>query len=213
MLNQLVELCTSDTGLTWLLLASDAAIVVAYFAIPIVMAVVLRDRRDDIPYPWLWVLFVTFIVACGLTHLAHVWTAATGIAYLQWHVVIGIVTALASLGTAVAFAFILPQIKMLPSPRQQQAQLEQMVAERSREKDRLIREINHRIGNQIQVLSSIVSIETRRADGEEAHAILGRLRAQLDKMGEEHIRLSRHDYLLDGTTEGSAPDAGGAAPR
>src|SRR6187551_679556 len=72
MLAQLLEYCTSNTGLTWLILWSDLAIAVSYFAIPFVMLVVLRDRRSDIPYPWLWTLFVTFIVACGLTHVIHV---------------------------------------------------------------------------------------------------------------------------------------------
>ena len=78
------------------------------------------------------------------------------------HASIGIVTAIASVGFAIAFAMILPQIKMLPSPRQQRAQLEQAVRERTVEKDKLIREINHRIGNnELQILSSIVNVERR----------------------------------------------------
>ena len=71
MLERFVELCTSSTGLYWLVLGSDLSIAAAYFAIPITMAIVLRDRKEDIPYPWLWLLFVTFIVACGLTHIVH----------------------------------------------------------------------------------------------------------------------------------------------
>jgi len=131
MLNQIIELCTSSNGLFWLVLGSDLSIAVAYFAIPITMAIVLRDRKDDIPYPWLWTLFVTFIVACGLTHTAHVWSAATGFDYLEMHAAIGFFCAVASVGTAIAFAFILPQIKLLPSPRQQRAQLEKQVAHTS----------------------------------------------------------------------------------
>jgi len=66
---------------------------------------------------------------------------------------------------------------------------------RTREKDQLIREINHRIGNQLQILSSIVSIEMRRTPGPEARDILGRLRGELDKMGKQHRERSMHDYL------------------
>jgi hypothetical protein len=74
------------------------------------MAIVLRDRKDDIPYPWLWTLFVTFIVACGLTHTAHVWSAATGFDYFGDARCDWIFSAqIASVGTAIAFAFILPQ--------------------------------------------------------------------------------------------------------
>ncbi len=55
MLKQIVELCTSDTSLFWLIVGSDLAIALSYFAIPVTMAVVLRHRKDDIPYPWLWI--------------------------------------------------------------------------------------------------------------------------------------------------------------
>ena len=78
MLQGIVEFCASPIGIFWVVLGSDVAIATAYFAIPITMAIVLRHRYDDIPYPWLWLLFVTFIVACGLTHTSHVWAAAMG---------------------------------------------------------------------------------------------------------------------------------------
>ncbi len=195
MLAQLVEYCTSSTGLTWLILWSDLAIAVSYFAIPFVMLVVLRDRRNDIPYPWLWTLFVTFIVACGLTHIVHVMAALTGVPYLGIAAIIGAVTALASVATANAFAIILPQIKLLPSPEQQRVQLAKLVAERTEEKDVLIREINHRIGNQLQILSSLINIENRRAMTPEVHDVLGRIRTELANMGEQHRTLSGRDYL------------------
>jgi|KBSMisStaDraftv2_1062788.scaffolds.fasta_scaffold323183_2 hypothetical protein len=198
MLEKFVELCTSGGGLFWLTLGSDLSIALAYFAIPVTMAIVLRDRKDDIPYPWLWLLFVTFIIACGMTHIAHVWAALSGTSYLEVHAGVGFFCALVSVGTAVAFAFIIPQIKQLPSPKQQQIKLEFLVAQRTAEKDQLIREINHRVGNQLQIIRSMISVETRRADGDEALALLGRLSAELNKMADEHIRRSQADYLRYG---------------
>ena len=168
MLDPIIAFCTSTGGLLWLLITSDLAIALSYFAIPIVMAFVLRERYEDIPYRWLWTLFVAFIVACGLTHSVHVLSAFMGVDYLALQTVVEIVTALASVGTAIAFALVLPQIKMLPSPRQQREELQRLVAERSKEKDRLIREINHRIGNQIQVLKSMTSLESRKAREQES---------------------------------------------
>ncbi len=50
------QFCTSYGGLIWLALASDLSVALAYFALPVTMAVVLRQRKDDIPYPWLWTL-------------------------------------------------------------------------------------------------------------------------------------------------------------
>jgi signal transduction histidine kinase len=198
MLAPIIEFCTSTSSLFWLVLTSDLSIAVAYFAIPITMAVVLRDRKEDIPYPWLWTLFVTFIVACGLTHMVHVWSALSGTEYLWVQAAVGLFCAFTSVATAAAFAFILPQIKSMPSPAQQRAQLERLVSRRTSEKDQLIREINHRVGNQLQIVSSMLSVERRSAESEEAIDILDRLKAELEKMAHEHLERSKVDYLRYG---------------
>lgn len=197
MLEYVIALCTSGAGLYWLVVISDISIAAAYFAIPVTMALVLRHRKADIPYPWLWTLFVTFIVACGMTHLAHVWSAANGAADLRMLAAAEAFCAFASVGTAIAFAFVLPDIKMLPSPRQQRAQLENAVVQRTGEKDRLLREVHHRVGNQLQILSSLLSIETRRTESQETLDALARIRVELDKMAAEHGRRSAADYLGD----------------
>lgn len=195
MIQQILEFCSSDRTSYWLVVGSDVAIAVAYFAIPIAMAVVLRHRRDDIPYPWLWLLFVTFIVACGLTHLTHVWSAAMGQEYIRLHAVIGAFTAAASVGTAIAFILILPQIKDLPSPFQQQARLQDLVAERTKQKDVLIREIHHRIGNQLQIVSSLINIEERKTEDRICRDALQRIKTEVTRMADEHRQRSVSDYL------------------
>jgi hypothetical protein len=195
MIRQILEFCSSDTTSYWLVVGSDLAIALAYFAIPITMAVVLRHRREDIPYPWLWLLFVTFIVACGLTHLTHVWSAMMGPQYLQLHAVIGALTAAASVGTAIAFIFILPQIRDLPSPFQQRAKLQDLVVERTKQKDILIREIHHRIGNQLQIVSSLINIEERKTEDRTCRDALHRIKAEVTKMADEHRQRSVSDYL------------------
>jgi hypothetical protein len=195
MIEGFIQLCTSRSGLFSFLIATDLAIAASYFAIPLTMAVVFRNRKDDIPYPWLWMLFVAFIVACGLTHLMHVWSALRGLENLGGQVVINFLCAATSVVTAIAFTYALPQINELPSPKKQQAELERLVRQRTREKDVLIHEINHRIGNQLQILSSVVSIESRHANADEAIALLSRLKQILDKMGEEHSVLQASDYL------------------
>ena len=204
MIEDFIQLCTSRAGLFSVLFMSDLAIAASYFAIPLTMAVVFRDRKDDIPYPWLWMLFVAFIVACGLTHLVHVWSALRGVEVLGGQAIINFSCAAISVGTAIAFAYVLPQIKELPSPKKQQGELERLVSQRTREKDHLIQEINHRIGNQLQILSSIVSIENRSAKSDEATAILSRLKQSLDKMGEEHSALRASDYLAIAAINNSA---------
>jgi hypothetical protein len=179
----------------WIAMTSDLAIAAAYFAIPVTMALVLWQRKDDIPYPWLWILFVLFIVACGMTHIVHVWSAIDGVQHLEAQVIIGVVTAFASVGTAIAFAFVLPEIKNLPSPHRQRILLEEAVAERTAEKDRLIREVNHRVGNQLQVMNSLVRLEKQRSDTPEVLNLLHRLETELLKMNDRHHVHSKIDYL------------------
>ena len=102
MLRELIDACLSSPWITTVLIGKDVAIALAYFAIPAAMLWVLKDREDDLAYPWLWVLFMAFIVACGLTHVAHAWSLTTGLEYLGAHLAIGLITATVSVGTAIA---------------------------------------------------------------------------------------------------------------
>src|SRR4051812_32440058 len=124
MVDQLLAYCGSPSFLMKLVIFSDLLIAFAYFAIPISLAFVLRHRRDDIPYPWLWSLFVLFIVACGCTHLLHFWPALGFEVSLPWMGAVSLLAAVASVGTAMALVLVLPQVKHLPSPQQQKAMLE-----------------------------------------------------------------------------------------
>jgi hypothetical protein len=209
MLEALLAVCTSSSVLFWVVVVSDLSIAAAYFAIPVTMAIVMRQRREDIVYPWLWVLFVAFIMACGLTHLVHVWSATVGAENLGLLALAEATCAIVSVSTAIAFALILPEIRMLPSPARQRQMLEAAVAERTNEKDLLIREINHRIGNQLQVLQSVVSIEERKADSDAVLEVLGRLRLHLDRMSQDHRDRSAADYLAShAAREAEAPRPG-----
>lgn len=194
MLRELIDACLSSPWITTVLIGKDIAIALAYFAIPAAMLWVLKDREQDLLYPWLWTLFAAFIVACGLTHVAHAWSMIAGLEYLLAHVAIGLVTAAVSVGTAIAFIKILPEIRNLPSPGKQKAELERLVAIKTREKDALIKAINHRVGNQLQTVSSMISIETRRAKDQASLELLARLKTEVDRMNNDHANASQKDY-------------------
>ncbi len=87
----------------------------AYFSIPLAMAVFAR-RRPDLAYaPVVW-LFVAFILLCGATHflgLATLWVPA----YALQGVVMA-ATAVVSAVTAVALWVMMPRLLALPSPLQ-----------------------------------------------------------------------------------------------
>jgi signal transduction histidine kinase len=104
-----------EPGLIWLHVLSDGAIGLAYFSIPIVLAAIIA-KRPDFDFGWVLWAFVTFITACGATHLFSIWTlwfpdyAAEG-------AVKGL-TAFVSILTAIGLWPLLPRVLALPSPEQ-----------------------------------------------------------------------------------------------
>lgn len=94
-------------------IGSDVLITLAYFSIPFALGVLLH-KRQDLEYRWVFVLFILFIFACGATHLMNVWNVWHGDYYLSGAV--KLVTAVASVLTAVLIWPLLPKLLSLPSP-------------------------------------------------------------------------------------------------
>ena len=195
MLDYLIALCGSDQGLLSLYEFADATIALAYFSIPLSMLWVFRRRREDLPYPSLWIAFVLFIFACGGTHALHALALGAGQSWLPWRTALQIGTALISIVTAISLNLALPKIALLPSPRQQREALESAVTEATRDKTALLLEINHRVGNQLAKLGAMVRAEMRTADAA-ALPSLQRIQDLLEEMGDEHHELSSADYRL-----------------
>jgi PAS domain S-box-containing protein len=95
--------------------ASDSLIALAYYSIPIALAYFVV-KRTDFAFPSIFVLTGLFILACGTTHAMSVWT----LWYPDYRVDGGIkaVTALLSIGTAIAIWKVIPLALTLPSTAQ-----------------------------------------------------------------------------------------------
>lgn len=126
-----------QTPLVGLHLVSDALIAIAYFSIPI-MLIYFVNKRSDIPFSKVFVLFGAFIILCGTGHLLDIWTL--------WHPdywLSGIeraITALVSCYTALQLVELLPQFLSLRSPEQLEIinrELEKQAAERQRTEETL----------------------------------------------------------------------------
>ncbi|MEG4441748.1 ATP-binding protein [Microcoleus sp. AT9_B5] len=102
-------------GLVRLHVLSDGLIAVAYFLIPITLIYIVKKRKD-VPFDWVFMLFGSFIVCCGITHIMEIWTL--------WHPnywfsgFIKAITALISLSTAAVLVELIPKILAIPSPDQ-----------------------------------------------------------------------------------------------
>lgn len=95
-------------GLVWSHVVTDSLIGISYLAISVALAHIVYRSRREIPFHWMFLAFGLFIVACGLTHFMEVVTVWVPV-YVLSAVVKGF-TAAASMATAIALPFIVPQI-------------------------------------------------------------------------------------------------------
>ena len=95
--------------------ASDSAIALAYYSIPVALGYFVW-KRTDLAFPAIFVLTSLFILACGTTHIMGVWT----LWFPDYRVDGGIkaITALLSVATAVAIWKVMPLALALPSTGQ-----------------------------------------------------------------------------------------------
>jgi len=99
--------------IVWLHVISDSLIFLAYVSIPATLVYFVR-RRKDLPFDWMFLCFGVFIVSCGLTHAMEVWTLWNPSYWLSGGV--KVVTAAASVCTAVLLMRLVPSALALPSP-------------------------------------------------------------------------------------------------
>jgi diguanylate cyclase (GGDEF)-like protein/PAS domain S-box-containing protein len=104
-------------SLLWLHIVSDIIIALAYYSIPFALFYFVQ-KRTDLAYRWVFVLFGIFICLCGTTHLISIWTI--------WHPdywldgLIKLATALVSIATALLIWPLIPKLLQLPSPKELQ---------------------------------------------------------------------------------------------
>jgi two-component sensor histidine kinase len=144
-------------GLIWLHAASDTVIALAYFSIPLALIWFVHQRKD-LEFRWVFLLFVCFIMACGLTHVMGVltlWVAAYGLEGL-----IKVVTAILSVATAVLLWPLIPRLLALPSPAQL-AEVNQSLQGEIGEKDRIFALLQE---SEEQVRKTNAELEARVAE-------------------------------------------------
>jgi PAS domain S-box-containing protein len=107
-----------EPGLVWLHALSDLGIGIAYFTIPMALAVFARRRRDLVFRPLFW-LFAAFILLCGTGHLFDVLTLWVPAYWADG--LVKAATAIVSIITAVGLWWLLPDALAFPSPAQLRA--------------------------------------------------------------------------------------------
>jgi PAS domain S-box-containing protein len=109
--------------LIWLHGVSDILIAMAYFSIPPTLVYLVRKKRS-IPFDWMIVCFGCFIAACGAMHVMEVVTLWTPMYWISGGV--KVITAFASVPTAILLARVLPQILEMPTAEEMRVAHEEL---------------------------------------------------------------------------------------
>ncbi len=114
---------------------SDLLIGISYVAISTTLVWLVYRARRALPFHWMMIAFASFIVACGATHFMEVWTLTAEHPRYWLSGWVKLVTAIASMTTAVVLPPLVPHIfAMLESARTS--------AERGQKLERAYHELN-----------------------------------------------------------------------
>jgi PAS domain S-box-containing protein len=100
---------SGNTRLIWLHVSSDLLIGSSYIAISWTLAFLIWRVRRAIPFGWVLIAFGAFIIACGVTHFLEVLVIWKPVYWVSGAV--KLVTAFASLVTAVVLPTVVPKIR------------------------------------------------------------------------------------------------------
>ena len=100
-----------STRLAWSHAIADGVIGFAYLVISGTLAYLLYRGQRDLPFHGLFVAFAVFIIACGSSHLLEAVTVWIPVYVLS--ATIKVVTAIASIATALTLPFVVPDILLL----------------------------------------------------------------------------------------------------
>ena len=158
----LVSLCGGSWTWVTVHIVTNVTIGLAYVSIPAVIVAYLR-RRPDIENRWVFWCFTAFILGCGLTHFGHVLALWDPRFYLVSQAA-DVFTAIISCLTALALWPLLPILAKIPTPKQLLMMIHERdtaVSQLGEHKEVLVKELNHRVRNNLQILQSLVSMMMR----------------------------------------------------
>ncbi len=177
----------------WLHVASDIVITLAYYSIPLTLFYFITKRKD-VPFRWIFVLFATFIFACGTTHIMAVWTTWNGAYRLEG--VVKALTALVSIATAFAIWPFLPDALSFPNPAQLKAIKNEAQLKRSEMRFRMTFEAapNGMIMVDDEGKIILANSQIEKMFGYEKEELVGR---SIDMMVPQRFRARHPEYRRD----------------
>ena len=182
-----------NPALVWTHVTADALIGISYLAISITLAYLVKQSRYGIPFPWMFLAFGLFIIACGGTHLMEVVTV--WIPVYVFSAAVKIFTAGASVATAVIFPFTVPKVLTLVQQAKVSEQVTRELRASEERKEALLREVHHRVKNNLAVICSLFYLQSTHSNDEKTAGIFSDMENRVHSMALVHESLYSSDNL------------------
>jgi signal transduction histidine kinase len=140
-----------EPRLIWLHVVSDVLIGTAYVSISATLGYLVYKASQGIPFNWVFLAFGLFIVSCGLTHFMEVWVIWEPVYWMSGYV--KVITAAASVATAIALFPLVPKIFRLIAAARQSEQRRVEIEQLNQELERFNYSVAHDLRGPLRGIS------------------------------------------------------------
>ena len=179
--------------LVWVNVVADSLVAIAYLAISTTLGYLGYKGRRDIPFHWMFLAFGLFILACGGTHFMEAVTIWIPVYILSAGV--KLVTAAVSLTTAAILPFTVPHAFELVRQARISEQVTVNLRASEERKEALLREVHHRVKNNLAVICSLFYLQSTHTKDEQTAYIFRDMESRVHSMALVHEHLYGSENL------------------
>jgi signal transduction histidine kinase len=177
-----------EPKLVWLHVLSDLLIGLAYVSISATLAYLVYKASKGIPFNWVLLAFGLFIVSCGFTHFMEVWVIWEPVYWLSGYV--KVVTAAASVATALALFPLVPKIFALIDVARQSEARRIEIEQLNQELERFNYSVAHDLRSPLRGISGFSQILREDCSKELSPEALGHLDRIQESVGQMDLLIS-----------------------
>jgi two-component sensor histidine kinase len=179
--------------LVWTSVVADSIIGLAYVAISATLGYLVYKGRRDIPFHWMFLAFGLFILACGGSHFMEAVTIWIPVYILS--TTIKLFTAVVSLTTAAVLPYTVPHAFQLVRRARTSERVTANLRASEERKEALLREVHHRVKNNLAVICSLFYLQSTHAKDEQTAYIFRDMENRVHSMALVHEHLYGSENL------------------